>query len=100
MSVSARSAITTAAAWIDELRTIPSRPWATSTICLATPSRSTSARSGWRGGSPPPRGVGRRVADDPLEALGDVDDLLGDAVPVDLGTQRLAGSQALLEARR
>ena len=34
MSVSGRSAITTAAAWIEELRTIPSSPWATSTICL------------------------------------------------------------------
>ena len=33
MSVSGRSAITTAAAWIEELRTIPSRPRATSTIC-------------------------------------------------------------------
>ena len=27
MSVSGRSAITTAAAWIEELRTMPSRPW-------------------------------------------------------------------------
>ena len=33
MSVSGRSAITTAAAWIEELRTIPSRPLATSMIC-------------------------------------------------------------------
>ena len=46
MSVSGRSAITTAAAWIEELRTIPSSPWATSTICFAVASRSTSARSG------------------------------------------------------
>ena len=35
MSVSGRSAITTAAAWIEELRTIPSRPCATSMICRA-----------------------------------------------------------------
>jgi hypothetical protein len=35
MSVSGRSEITTAAAWIDALRTMPSRPRATSTICLA-----------------------------------------------------------------
>ncbi len=35
MSVSGRSEITTAAAWIDALRTIPSSPRATSTICLA-----------------------------------------------------------------
>ena len=35
MSVSGRSEMTTAAAWIDALRTIPSRPCATSTICLA-----------------------------------------------------------------
>ena len=49
MSVSGRSAMTTAAAWIEELRTIPSRPWATSTICLAVASRSTSMRSGWPG---------------------------------------------------
>ena len=40
MSVSGRSAITTAAAWIEELRTIPSRPAATSTICLAVGSAS------------------------------------------------------------
>ena len=40
MSVSGRSAITTAAAWIEELRTIPSRPWATSTICFAVGSSS------------------------------------------------------------
>ena len=35
MSVSGRSAITTAAAWIEEFRTMPSSPLATSTICLA-----------------------------------------------------------------
>ena len=35
MSVSGRSEMTTAAAWIEALRTIPSRPRATSTICLA-----------------------------------------------------------------
>ena len=35
MSVSGRSEITTAAAWIEALRTIPSRPRATSTICFA-----------------------------------------------------------------
>ncbi len=40
MSVSGPSAMTTAAAWIEELRTIPSRPWATSTICLAMGSES------------------------------------------------------------
>ena len=45
MSVSGRSEITTAAAWIDALRTIPSRPCATSTICLAVGSRATSAAS-------------------------------------------------------
>jgi hypothetical protein len=32
MSVSGLSAITTAAAWIEELRTIPSRPFAVSMI--------------------------------------------------------------------
>ena len=58
MSVSGRSAITTAAAWIEELRTIPSSPCATSTICLAV------------------------------------------GVAVDLGAQRLARLQAVLEARR
>ena len=35
-------------------------------------------------------GVDRGVADDPLEALGDVDDLLRGPVAVDLGAQRLA----------
>jgi hypothetical protein len=40
MSVSSRSEMTTAAAWIDELRTIPSRPFATSMICLAVGSES------------------------------------------------------------
>ena len=40
MSVSGMPAMTTAAAWIDELRTMPSRPCATSTICLATGSAS------------------------------------------------------------
>ncbi len=35
MSVSGRSEMTTAAAWIEALRTIPSSPRATSTICLA-----------------------------------------------------------------
>ncbi len=49
MSVSGRSAITTAAACSEELRTMPSRPWATSTICRAMGSRSTSARSGCPG---------------------------------------------------
>ena len=43
MSVSGRSAITTAAAWIDALRTIPSSPCATSTICAAAGSREISA---------------------------------------------------------
>ena len=42
MSVSGRSEITTAAAWIEALRTIPSRPCATSTICLAVGSLDTS----------------------------------------------------------
>ena len=46
MSVSGRSEMTTAAAWMEELRTMPSSPWATSMIYLAVPSRSTSARSG------------------------------------------------------
>ncbi len=46
------------------------------------------------------RGVDRRVADDALEPLGDVDDLLGRPVAIDLGPQRLAGSQALGKARR
>ena len=36
ISSSGRSAITTAAAWIELLRTIPSRPWATSTICFVS----------------------------------------------------------------
>ena len=45
MSVSGRSEITTAAAWIEALRTIPSRPCATSTICLAVGSLDTSAAS-------------------------------------------------------
>ena len=60
ISVSGRSAITTAAAWIEELRTIPSRPWATSTICLAVASRAISARSGW-----PARGTPRSWAAGP-----------------------------------
>ena len=46
MSVSGRSAITTAAAWIDELRTIPSSPFARSTICADCGSSSTAARNG------------------------------------------------------
>jgi hypothetical protein len=45
MSVNGRSEMTTAAAWIDALRTIPSRPWATSTICFAVASRATSLAS-------------------------------------------------------
>ena len=45
-------------------------------------------------------GVDRGVADDPLEPLRDVDDLLGDAVAVDLGAQRRARRQAVLELRR
>jgi hypothetical protein len=40
MSVSGRSAITTAAAWIDELRTIPSSPLAVSIIRRASGSES------------------------------------------------------------
>ena len=39
-SVSGMPAMTTAAAWIDELRTIPSRPLATSMICFAVGSLS------------------------------------------------------------
>ncbi len=46
MSVSGRSAMTTAAAWIDELRTIPSRPFATSMICFAVGSESYAPFSG------------------------------------------------------
>jgi hypothetical protein len=46
MSVSGRSAITTAAAWIEALRTIPSSPFATSTIWAALGSFSISAFSG------------------------------------------------------
>lgn len=38
MSVSGVPAMTTAAAWIEALRTMPSRPRATSTICLAVAS--------------------------------------------------------------
>jgi len=49
MSVSGRSAITTAAAWIEEFRTIPSSPFATSMICAASGSLSTSALSGCPG---------------------------------------------------
>ena len=45
MSVSGRSEITTAAAWIDALRAIPSSPRATSTICFAVGSRAYSAAS-------------------------------------------------------
>ena len=44
--------------------------------------------------------VDRVVADDALEALGDVDDLLGDRVLVVLGAERLALLEAVLEARR
>ena len=44
--------------------------------------------------------MNRRVADDPLQALGDVDDLPGLRVAVDLGPQRLAELEAVLEARR
>ena len=40
ISCSGRSAITTAAAWIELLRMIPSRPWATSTIFFASGSAS------------------------------------------------------------
>ena len=40
ISCSGRSAITTAAAWIELLRMIPSRPWATSRIFLASGSSS------------------------------------------------------------
>ena len=40
MSVSGLSAITTAAAWIEELRTIPSRPLAVSMIRRASGSES------------------------------------------------------------
>ena len=43
MSVSGRSEMTTAAAWIEALRAIPSSPRATSTICLATGSFAYSA---------------------------------------------------------
>ena len=46
------------------------------------------------------RGVDRRVADDPLEALGHVDDLLRRRVLGHLVGQLLAGREALLEARR
>ena len=45
-------------------------------------------------------GVDRRVADDALEPLGDVDDLLGDRVARDLGGEVGARLEALLEARR
>ena len=40
ISCSGRSAITTAAAWIELLRMIPSRPWATSMIFFASGSAS------------------------------------------------------------
>ena len=46
------------------------------------------------------RSVDRRVADDPLEALGDVDDLLRRRVGVVGHLERLALAQAVLEARR
>ena len=49
MSVSGRSAITTPAAWIEELRTMPSSPRATSMIWRAVGSSSQA----WRSGSPP-----------------------------------------------
>ena len=45
------------------------------------------------------RGVDRVVADDPLEALGGVEDLLGVRVGVVGALQLLTGLQALLEAR-
>ena len=45
-------------------------------------------------------GVDARVADDPLEALGDVDDLLGRRVLRHLGGELGARLEALLEARR
>ena len=45
MSVSGRSAITTAAAWIEELRTIPSRPLAVSITWRASGSVSYTRRS-------------------------------------------------------
>jgi hypothetical protein len=46
MFVKGSGAMTTAAAWIDELRTIPSRPCATSMICFACWSSATArARS-------------------------------------------------------
>ena len=45
-------------------------------------------------------GVDRRVADDALQALRDVHDLLGDRVARDLVGQLLPGLQAVLEARR
>ena len=45
MSVSGRSAITTAAAWIDELRTMPSRPLAVSITWRASGSVSYTRRS-------------------------------------------------------
>ena len=44
--------------------------------------------------------VDRRVADDPLETLRDVDDLLGGRVLGDLVGQLLAGREAVGEARR
>ena len=44
--------------------------------------------------------VDRGVADDALEALRDVDDLLGDRVARDLGGELGAGLQAVGEARR
>ena len=40
ISCSGRSAITTAAAWIELLRTMPSRPWAVSRIFCASGSES------------------------------------------------------------
>ena len=48
ISSSGRSAITTAAAWMELLRTMPSRPFAMSTILLAFGSDSTA----WRSSSP------------------------------------------------
>ena len=45
-------------------------------------------------------GVDRGVADDPLEAAGDVDDLLGGRVPRDLGGELGPRLHAVLERRR
>ena len=91
MSVSGRSEMTTAAAWIEALRTIPSRPRATSTICLAVGSLATSAASsapGCRQSSKRRRAAHARVGDQLGEAVADAVVVAEDARGVARGGAR------------